>query len=249
MFWEMVGYKTICILTNDFNHQINNGVLEYIFQHLSSQTNTVIHIVGEIAGFKSSTLAQVVRLVAAALPIDDDSYILTGDADMLPFSSSYFNQQDFGGACFHVFSSDVYGPPADRHFQMCYLGGDKKAWKSLMGIGVDNITNELSVLLRDRQDSWFVDECILAEKMKSWSLFDSCQLFPRGYPPGGYAPRRLDRGSWHLPFDLSSLIDCHSARPLLAHWNVLERLVDYFLPAESRDLAKSYVTGLSRFQT
>ena len=243
LFWRLVGYETICLLTADFAQQSDKGVLEYIERHLRSQPGVIIHPIGSIDGFKPSTVAQVSRLAAAAVPVADDSYLLTGDADMLPFSTGWFNQQDLRKN-FHVFCADVYGPPSEKHFQMCYLGGSRSTWKSLMGMGDGCLDDELTGLLRGQSDHWSVDETILAAKMKSWSSFDSCQLIARGYPPGGYAPQRLDRGCWHLPEDLSTLIDCHSARPLTSNWGTIVRLVDHFLPDDSRALAKAYVSGL-----
>jgi hypothetical protein len=245
----MVGYKTICILTENVVKQEASDVLRYVFKHLSEQPDVTIHTVGEVAGFKSSTIAQVVRLLAATLSVEDDSYLLTGDVDMLPLSTHWFNQQDFK-ANFHVFNADAYRLQPNRNFQMCYLGGTKSTWKSLMGLGNGSLTDELSLLLRGREDSWSLDEGLLASKMTSWPLFESCQLLYRGYPTGGgYAPYRLDRGQWKLPNDLSKLIDCHCSRPLTAGWPLIEHLVDYFLPTDSRAPAKSYVEDLKKLRT
>ena len=248
LFWKMVGYKTICILTEDFFHRTDSGVLGHVFRHLTEQPDVRVYTVGEVPGFKSSTVAQVSRLLASALPIEEDSYLLTGDVDMLPLSPGWFNQQDFG-ASFHVFNADAYGSMARRNFPICYLGGTRVAWKSLMGLGNDSLTNELSVMLQGSKDHWFVDEGLIAAKMQAWPLFDTSQLLTRGWDAsqGGYASYRLDRGNWHLPSDLSSLIDCHSARPLIDHWDVIGRLVAHFLPADSRELAQTYVQRLLCF--
>jgi hypothetical protein len=263
LFWRSVGYQTICLLTSDFAGQGGEGracnpracdprvrdphepegVTGYIVDCLRRQSGVVIHEVGDVEGFKTSTLAQVSRLAAAAVPVEDDAYLLTGDVDMLPFFPVWFNQQDHRAA-FHVFCADVYGSPANKHYQMCYLGGTRRAWKSLMGMGDGSLDAELLKLLRGRSDGWFVDEAILAEKMGAWPSWEECQLISRGYPPGGYAPRRLDRGCWQLPGDLSTLIDCHSARPLEANWPVIGRLADQFLPADLRKLAHDYVNDL-----
>jgi hypothetical protein len=244
LFWRSIGYETICLLTADLMQQSNKGVLGYIVNHLRNQPGVIIHSVSNVADFKSSTMAQTSRLVAAAAVSNDDSYLLTGDVDMFPLSTRYFNQQDFKKD-FHVFSADVYGSPLERHFQMCYLGGTRKIWKSLMGIGDGCLDDELVGLLKGWKDNWCLDEAILAGKMKVWSSFDSCQLLSRGYSPGGYAPLRLDRGYWHLPTDLSTLIDCHSARPLMANWKTIECLVDRFLPVDLRSMAKTYAASLA----
>lgn len=251
LFWRMVGYETICIVTEDCYQGMTgstNERLRLVGTTLQDQKGVCLYKAAPVEGFKTSTVAQVSRLAALALPISDESYLITGDADMFPLSKTWFEKQDLNYS-FHVFGADTCAEAA-RSFAMCYLGGTKAAWKSFMGFKSDDFNGAVKELLSGQIDHWCLDEGIIASKMYAWPLFDTCcERINRGGALGnGTMPHRLDRGYWKLPDDLGTLIDCHSARPLLAHWSLIERLVDYFLPASDREIVKSYVAGLRRLE-
>jgi hypothetical protein len=116
-------------------------------------------------------------------------------------------------------------------------------WREIMGVGDDNVPTALKSLLRGEKDDWGLDESLASRKLLAWPRFaSSCQLIPRGWQNG--ANHRLDRAYWKLPADLSSLIDCHSARPLLPHWDVIEQLATRFLPAPLLAQAQAYIATL-----
>ena len=49
-----------------------------------------------IEGYKTSTVAQISRLFAAADPLfNDDDYLITDDIDKFVVSKPWFNQQDY----------------------------------------------------------------------------------------------------------------------------------------------------------
>ena len=242
-FWTAIGYEPACIVVDDerWTSDAHRHVLDGV-EKLSGLAAPMI-LAKPVHGFKPSTVAQVARLAAASFPFRAEDYLLTGDADMLPLSEAWFHQQD-PEASFHVLGSDAYGTDA-THFPICYLGGTAVKWRGLMDLIPLSVGRSVERLLKDEADSWGLDEALAERKLRHWSQRDRCQLIPRGWTQhGGYACGRLDRGSWHLPSDLSTLIDCHSVRPLSVAWPVVEKLVDYFLPPHLREFVKSYVAKL-----
>ena len=245
-FWKAAQYDVLSLLTLDYEWGWSTSPMRHIVSSLKN-AGAEIRYVNPVWDFKLSTVAQVSRLAAAALPLEEDVYLLTGDVDMLPLSPKWFHSGD-PSAAFHVFNSDAYRAysSAPTNFPICYLGGTVAAWRELMDLPSRGIDAAVSSLLSGERDHWNLDEELVKRKFTAWPRLGQCQLIERGYAPGtNYAKDRLDRGDWTLPADLSTLIDCHSARPLGEAWTLLRKLVDHFLPGKTGQWVYDYVSDLT----
>lgn len=208
------------------------------------------------AGYKVSTSLQTVRLLVSALPsIEDDDYVLTSDADMVPFISDYFRPSD---AKFQLFGADAYSDPTVRlppKFPLCYLGAKAREWRNVMAISTTDIDHELASALNGRADVWDNDEMYFASKIMNHTYFcgevASCDrgwikgqvhMIARGWECGR-ALKRLDRDAWDWNGQ-APLIDCHGPRP---GWNdkLLRRVIMEHFPQKT-DFIAGYFDQFAR---
>lgn len=235
--WRALDYYPHCILVQP--SKWTSGTSRVVLDHLGPSDVSFFDSsrCPNLSRYKPSTLAQCSRLVAAVVSNDDD-YLLTSDADMLPISKRFFHQQDMSKP-FHVLGHDVRTP---HHFNMCYLGGPAKSWRDIAQITETSLESALDRLLGKRADDWCLDEAMTHYLLPRWSRFPEVELIHRPWTQG--VGHRIDRENW-LP-QMTDAIDCHCLRPLLDHWSsltiVLKRLLD---ESELRRL-RTYVESLKR---
>jgi hypothetical protein len=245
MAWRKCGWKPLHILVGDPALWGSHPTTEFVIRQILG--NGPMEFVPPDENHKVSTTAQVVRLLASAIPaLEDSDYILTSDVDMLPLNAEYFQHQDWS-MDFHAFGADAYAditkglfPPK---FPMCYLGARAGIWRDVMGIKTRNISEEVGRALSGRTDSWDNDEMYFSSKLFSHPIFEGevqkisdlryrkgrCELLIRTWP-ASRAARRVDREVWG--FDGSpEMIDCHCFRPGFERVETLTAIVaKYFQP-------------------
>ena len=110
-----------------------------------------------INGYKSETLAQVSRLYGACC-VDDDSYLVTSDIDMLPLDKNLFHYE---GHRVLTIGRDL----TDYHYPICYVGARQYVWKAVMSITCDDYQTLIQQDLRQQKNMWGLDQDILTEKL------------------------------------------------------------------------------------
>lgn len=175
--------------------------------------------------YRSSTVAQVSRMFAAADPFDSDDMLITTDADMWPLSRQWFEQ--IQNDKLTLFYGNAYG--TDR-FPMCYISGKAGIWRDILSIQAEGIskvvTRHLMMHLHPKADdgtAWHHDEIFLGGKIKSWSGYPSMTHIVNRYgdPPND----RIDRACWPAVPNISSAVDAHLCRPIYDHniWHTKHR--------------------------
>lgn len=246
--WFRCGWEPLCLLVGD--PQLWNETPRARFAlETTVRLGARTAFIPAAQGFRVATTAQVVRLLASALPsVQDEDYLLTSDVDMLPLDPKFFVGQDMA-LDFHVFSSDAYAdltkglfPPK---FPMCYLGASATVWRDVMGISSRDIAAEVANALNGRTDTWDNDEMYLTSKLYNHRIFEGhvertehfgyrkgkCDLMIRTWP-SSRAHRRIDREVWG--FDGSGgMIDCHCHRPGFEKTEVLRAIIARYFPGDT----------------
>lgn len=258
--WRRIGYEPLFLLYK--NRELWQEKSRTAYVHDLLARNERILFVHPDTKFDIATIMQTCRLFGSAVSgMKDDDYLLTSDADMIPLSAQYFNQQS-PEALVHIFGADAYGdilqgviPP---RFPLCYLGARSKVWKEILNIGSGNVDTELAKSFEGRVDQWDNDELFFAEKLKGHPFFAGelqrnggdrlyskgrCQLLARTWPLG-MARGRIDRGRWG--FDGSTeFIDCHALRPGYSDPETLGRILEVYFPQDAAalmDYVRTFVT-------
>lgn len=258
---DLIGYKPLFILFKDEDEWTRSPDTAFILKMLKDDGHEIIFI-KPVDGYRTSTVMQLSRVLAAAVPsIKDEDYLLTTDADMLPLNRTYFYQQD-PNYRFHIFSADAYtdiasGRPAPK-YPMCYLGAKAQDWKSVMNITTNDIDAEAKRALEGRLDTWHNDEdyfisCLhrhpsfhrgRLEKTKDHYSIGSCELFIRRWDGSGRAFKRFDRAAWSYE-NKQDAIDAHFFRPGYTERGFLLKLISTFHPS-SLEWVTNYVDTFSK---
>lgn len=194
--WEKLGWTPITVMYNVRRHNFIalNG-------HESLEP-----IIAKDNGWSTATLAQVSRLYVAGSEIfGEGDYIMTSDADMLPLSN-YWGDPELNKIT--VWGHDLTG---HGHYPICYIGMSRERWIEVMGIGSDNINQEVlkgMLWWKERfpgNNVWLADQDIVTRKINE-TEFDVKHIY-RGVYPNGYAMNRVDRSAWSMQHN--AFIDCH----------------------------------------
>jgi hypothetical protein len=204
---------------------------------------TDIVFVPQRVGVPDYTLAQVVRLCAAALEGAPDDWLVVGDVDLWPVGDSHRAALGAGDE-FHVRNADAYGADMPR-FPMCYLGGRRRAWRKTFGLDAD-LERALAAIPWPADGDWHFDERYATARLRAAPDFAThCRLSAR---PAGTDHGRLDRAAWKEPATLAGLVDAHLPRPGFtdAHWALLVPLLEWLLGSEGATAASAYRTRYVR---
>lgn len=203
----------------------------------TARYSEIVHIT-QIPQFKTSTLAQISRLFAAAIDFPLGSTLLTSDMDMLPLSAEYFEGSGLLET-FRIRGADAYRP--EFRFPICYLSASLGVWREVMNIQRLDINRCLGVNLDPKRDEWNYDEEYFAERLGRWEGFPArCEFMARGWQEG-VALGRLDRCRWSFSGRLDGFIDSHSLRPgYLAHWAEIEKVLQAALGAQNFEWVRNY---------
>lgn len=205
-----------------------------------------IHYISNIKGYTDQNISQFSRLFASVLPITENSYLLTGDIDMWPFSKYYFHQQNMNKKI-HLFGANTSN---HKIYPMCYIGMEASTWRQVMDIDAnssveDNMEKQLDAFLGKNPSSyegWFFDENLFVAKIKKWSGYpNNCQMIDRS-SSYNILDNRIDRDRWIYNGYDSSIIDSHVLRPGFYddNWPRLLTMLKDLLPKDKVNLLIEY---------
>lgn len=244
--WRALGWTPLFLLVGTVEEWERNHRAFFALENMVP--GDITSFVRRAEGYRVSTTAQLVRLLAAALPnLKESDYLLTSDVDMIPLDKGHFLKQDWS-MDFNVLGADAYGditkgilPPK---FPMCYLGARVSAWRDVMGISSGDLDAEVRSALVGRPDHWDNDEMYFASRLHRHRFYagnvekveegryrkGTCDLLMRGWPYGR-AARRVDREVWGFSGE-STMIDCHSQRPGFREPRVLRSVLTKYFPED-----------------
>lgn len=202
--WRRHGWDVI--LFYEKSHPINEELEKIVF--LTSGAHH-LEILNPISGYRSDTITQISRLYASCFYwMDDKSYIMTGDIDMLALSN-YWNPDPDKVT---VYGHDLTG---FTHFPICYIGMKSKEWHKVINAEAAtpqyHIERDLKTLPQAKESTewekrWFADQDLITQRLKEYGT-SKIDFINRGQYANGYAKGRVDRGAWTLEHE--QFIDAH----------------------------------------
>lgn len=161
----------------------------------------------DVHGYKSETVAQVARLYAACV-VDQDSYLMTSDVDMLPLSKNIFHYE---GHRVLAIGRDL----TDYHYPICYIGARAYIWHRFMKFIGHDYQSVMRRDMRQQKNMWGLDQDIVTEKLLAYGI-ENINHVNRGTDKRtGYPLGRVDRSNWRL--DHAQLIDAHLPHDILTN--------------------------------
>lgn len=245
ILWRACGYQPVCLLVGS-PEQWSQGACGLALREARA-IGLEVHYVPAADGHLDSTVAQVCRLYAGALPIHPDCFVMTGDIDMWPLRKSFFNVAPTGNGALHVLFANAYLKDAgggrlvpEGKYPICYLGATVQTWREIMQLPKstgrigDEVREQLDAGLGRHASSsvaWLYDELLFGHRCGEWPRFKQASLRSRhGQPPTD----RIDRGGW--PQDITraaaSASDAHMLRPghHVDNWPRVRELWNLILP-------------------
>jgi hypothetical protein len=212
--WQKFGWYPILMYQMSDSSPLTQA-LEALIS--STPATFTVRKVKSIEGYRSDTITQISRLYASAFFADPqrESYLMTGDIDMVPLSD-YWNPDPKD---ITVWGHDLTG---FTHYPICYIGMMEEKWHEVMQIdGTDYdkfIKRDLDTLPQAKEEDfykrWFTDQDLITDRLKSVDK----ALINRGQGHHGFAYGRVDRGAGGWVLDQPELIDAHM--PQQAHHNL-----------------------------
>ena len=238
LMWEkVVGYRTICLLTDTAAEWENPTAA--LVKSKTLEVGAHVHHIGKIEGYQSAQAAQSSRHHAAILDLPEDDVLITGDIDMLPLNGPWFRQHDSERYAFTLWYWNAYGEIYPPYHCTAYIGASVKLWREVLDlkptgeIGPQLQANFDRTLTRyhDSWQGWNHDELFFGARLKGSDYYpDQCQqILRQGQPPHD----RIDRSSWPVTFDWSrEWTDTHMIRPPASHenWIRLRPLLEHYMP-------------------
>lgn len=233
--WASLGYHPHVFVVNDLWEHGSKVALAEL------QKAASVYKLQIPEGYRSSTVAQVSRLLGAMLPVDDADLIMTADVDMLPLNASFFNQH---GPNISIFYSNAYEEESAPHFPICYICAPKTTWAELTEVkgNQDELLRHILVNLSPMSnagEAWGYDEFWISSKLVKHHDYANAKLIPRERF-GGMVIRRIDRvRNWNPPPNEAD--DCHCWRPgyVSQHWIWVLNVILHACP-DLRDWAEDY---------
>jgi len=240
--WKRVGYEPVFYLVGDWSKphaqvtkaRITNG-------------DTVYREIESVDGIEDATIAQSIRLHAAAsIMFKEDDLIIPSDADLIPVRREFYESHDLANYDIASYYSNGYIGEGE-HFPSCHISATTKTWREFMGYGSKNprdatvqtleafdIKEKMAKKKADPAKNWgwvwFADEHSVSAKIIASRFYpDRFQRIERqGHPPHD----RLDRAGWPQHYNPATLTDCHSIRPgwCTSNWFRLRPLIEYLMP-------------------
>lgn len=198
--WRKFGWEPIVMFYGD-------PVAQYrLVQRLGDVT---VYGIRKIEGYRSDTITQISRLYGACAiqSFQNDTYLMTGDIDMIPLSDYW--EPDLNKVSVYGHDLTGYG-----HFPICYIGATYQQWFEVMKMDSCDysklIKRDLDTLPQAKDPDfykyWFSDQDLITARLKEYGT-DRIDFINRGQYANGFARGRVDRGSWTLNHDV--FIDAH----------------------------------------
>jgi hypothetical protein len=161
----------------------------------------------KIGNYRSDTITQISRLYGACVEDAVDSYLMTGDIDMVPLSDYW--KPKFEDVTVYGHDLTGYG-----HYPICYIGMNSAKWVEVMKLTNYNydqlIKRDLDTLPQAKDTDfykyWFSDQDLITSRLNEYGK-EKITFVNRGQYSNGFASGRVDRGSWSL--DHKEFIDAH----------------------------------------
>jgi len=243
--WRHFGWEPIIFSRQFAPKSIPENCIWSTFGYIDKAYSLLLFHCNQHDGYKSETIAQVSRLYGACV-VDQDSYLMTSDIDMLPLSDFWKpNMKNIT-----VWGHDLC---SFNHYPICYIGMPHDKWVQVMGL-TDNDYDKLIKRDLDTQpqakstvnmNAWFTDQDLITAKIKA-TQFEK-DFVNRGTYQYGHALHRVDRGSWRLDHD--RFIDCHMLRDIYKnpkHFDMTMELLRKIWPNEDFTWFKEYTEEFKR---
>ena len=203
--WRKFGWEPIIIYRGDTDG-FDGRISDLVFELCGFESMKVLK---QIEGYRSDTITQVSRLYASHM-VEEESYLMTGDIDMIPLSDYW--KPDLTVPT--VYGHDLTG---FGHYPICYIGMPKSIWDFVMSSHkdesiADHMKRDLDSLPQAKDTDfykyWFTDQDLITERLKQYGT-GKIEFVNRGQGSHGYARGRVDRGSNGWVLDQPELIDAH----------------------------------------
>lgn len=234
MAWIKLGWLPVIFYHGNMDKFLQNAYVDG-YDDLTLPITDVIHdavySLNDIEGIRSETIVQVSRLYGACV-LPADSYIMTGDIDMIPLSDYWHPKKNE----ITIYGHDLTG---FGHYPICYIGMPHDKWVQTMAITSADynalIKRDLDELPQakshDSVKRWVTDQDLITERIKAVNFEKT--FINRGTYPNGYAKGRVDRSAWTLNHD--QFIDCHMLRDIYRdprHMQMTMDMLQKVWPAE-----------------
>ncbi len=199
------GFFDLIINTFDSLHKDMTAEMKGLYK-LKTIPITIIN------DYPSAMIAQISRLYAAC-ELTEQSFIMTGDIDMIPLSDYWkFNENEIT-----TWGRDL----TNYHYPICYIGMNTSNWIQVMnlkdGVGKPYQTNSFikrdldsmpNAKSSDPEKRWCVDQDLITDRLDNCGL-PITKVF-RGSYENGYPIGRVDRSAWTKNHEI--FIDAHLPR-------------------------------------
>jgi hypothetical protein len=211
--WNQLGWKVVC-----FYRGAKTEIPYY-------ESPNELVLINEPSDFREATIVQVSRLFSGCLNIDDETYVMTSDVDMLPCYDYWKPNED---------EISIYGYDLTdfSEFPICYIGMKAKLWREIMGVEKgSNVMDVINSFLKELPNA-------TSDEFEKWWGVDQQEITKRLMPKevrhynrmkiGDYAYGRVDRGDWNKTLTQSHYIDSHLPRPA-KHQDSYDKVNDLLL--------------------
>lgn len=192
---------------------------------------------GDFPDVRTSTVAQVARIFAAAVPgVAEDDVLMTSDADMLIVGAWPGGTPRMRPDALQLYGGNAYEGEAQLHFPMCYQRATAATWRELTTSAGYSLRGAIESALiacpSDSTGAWNFDERHFGGLVAEWPGYpDRCQIIRRDFRQGQW---RLDRSDWNVDAfraQPENFSDLHCPRPGYsdAHWPGLSHVLSRVL--------------------
>lgn len=231
--WRKMGYEPVVFLVGPWGGRDDQSPLHrLVWRALEDRNVQILNVPNyrgdELAGVEPATMAQSIRLHAAAHPVfGANDLLIPSDADLIPIRKEFYYQHDLNKADVASYYSNGYIGEPD-HFPSCHISARVKHWREFMEYESNDPREAMMATLKkhgieqkmadkqaDQQKNWghvwFLDEHSVSKQIINSRFYPgSFQRIEReGHPPKD----RLDRACWPEKIVASNYSDCHSVRP------------------------------------
>jgi hypothetical protein len=227
LLWRVVaGYGSVVLCVGRAAEWMSDPRLRCVADTMRAVGAKVYWI--DPRGRRTSLVAQVARLYAAALDINPNPYLMTCDLDMWPCDRDYFWQQPETKP-WHQFFANASG---HKFYPICYIGAKRTEWRRVFRISgtmEDEVHQALAELGPTPTDDamWVFDEQHYTRVIKRipnyrewwWELERNHSQM-----------RRIDRSRWPANPDPAGTWDAHCIRPAHERWGELRPLFQKLAP-------------------
>lgn len=189
------------------------------------------------AGWPTSTLMQVARIVSAAALEHDEDILTTSDADIFPLDAVYFNTINMSEADVHVQGSHS-ATLHKKQYPICYVTMTVGTWKRVMNISSNrNLSVAMAPFLRKKLN-WDYDQVLLYKNSQAPGV--RVKLYG-GWRFQGRMDFRVHPTG--LAFKEGAYLDSHLLRPgfTQGNWPELRRaLLDHIMDNKTLEHFERY---------